>query len=549
MTSRDGFASAAERQVDAVLRAGLRDGDRLWANVRVTNEKHDHELDTVFVRPGAGVVILEVKGGQVTHTGEHWLQTGQNGRSKRIDPVRQARDGKYALRRYVEHDPRWGSRARIRWAHAIVLPFTSVPEDFAVPSCPRSMIFGRDDLDDLADRLSTIPLQQDASNRVPTPRDVETIQEVLSGRALPQADVIGFAAEREAMADRLTEQQGLILSVSQLMRRVEVRGGAGSGKTWLALEQARRLRKVGERVALVCYSRGLAAYFTAVTAQWERRERPSYVGTFHGLGIDEWGADPSPAGDDDSEYWECRLPDAMVAIAAQLPEGQRFDTIVVDEAQDFADSWWPAVRAALRDPDSGGLFLLSDEGQRVFARFGGMPECQAVLVLEHNLRNTRQIAETFQSLGSTRMRLRGGDGPQVRFVACTPQDAVAGADDAVDDALERGWRPQDVALLTTGPRHPEQAQRQAAGQDAYWASFWDDDQVFYGHVLGFKGLERPVVVLAVNESDPRDRARERLYVGLSRARDELIVCGDPDYLERIGAHDLVRLWTRCETSE
>jgi cysteine sulfinate desulfinase/cysteine desulfurase-like protein len=56
-----------------------------------------------------------------------------------------------------------------------------------------------------------------------------------------------------------------------------------------------------------------------------------------------------------------------------------------------------------------------------------------------------------------------------------------------------------VALLTTGGRHPEQAQRQAVGQDTYWASFWDEEQVFYGHVLGFKGLERGAVVLALNE--------------------------------------------------
>ncbi|MEJ7744537.1 MAG: hypothetical protein WKF73_19580 [Nocardioidaceae bacterium] len=45
----------------------------------------------------------------------------------------------------------------------------------------------------------------------------------------------------------------------------------------------------------------------------------------------------------------------------------------------------------------------------------------------------------------------------------------------------------------------EQTSRQDESQDAYWASFWDDDQVFYGHVLGFKGLERRVVVLAVND--------------------------------------------------
>ena len=62
-----------------------------------------------------------------------------DGTSKQIHPVDQARDGKYALRAYVEKDPRWGSRSRVRWAHAVVFPFTELPDDFATPDCPRSM--------------------------------------------------------------------------------------------------------------------------------------------------------------------------------------------------------------------------------------------------------------------------------------------------------------------------------------------------------------------------------------------------------------------------
>lgn len=110
----------------------------------------------------------------------------------------------------------------------------------------------------------------------------------------------------------------------------------------------------------------------------------------------------------------------------------------------------------------------------------------------------------------------------------------------VDLLLDDGWRFQDIALLTTGSRHNEQIARQQQGPQAYWDTFWDDDQVFYGHVLGFKGLERRVVVLALNESAPRDRSKERLYVGLSRARDQLVVCGDPDFVCSVGGADVAR---------
>ena len=98
-------------------------------------------------------------------------------------------------------------------------------------------------------------------------------------------------------------------------------------------------------------------------------------------------------------------------------------------------------------------------------------------------------------------------------------------------------------MLTTYRRHPEQAARQEAGPDSYWSSFWDGEDVFYGHVLGFKGLERPAVVLAVNGFREEARAREMLYVGLSRARDLLIVCGDLELIRRVGGEAVARRLT------
>nr|WP_275588407.1 NERD domain-containing protein [Microlunatus panaciterrae] len=530
----------AEKIVAEKLASGRSMTDRLWANQRLTDDRKNAEIDFIVARPDAGVIAVEVKGGQVTHDGDGWTQTSQSGHAKSIDPVTQVRDAMYLLRSYVERDSRWGQRGRVRYGHAVIFPFTHIPEDFSLPDCPRHLVFGRDDLDDLVDKLARIPIRQHGSDRLPSNEDVQDVEEILRGRGLPQDDVLALALERDVLTDHLTQQQGMLLEVSKLMNRMEIRGGAGSGKTWLAMEQARRLTRAGQRVALVCYSRGLAAFFQRLTTQWPRREQPAYVGTFHGLGIDQWGAHPPVLGDEDSGYWEEELPSSMITIAASLPVGRRFDAIVVDEAQDFADRWWAAVLAALKNPAEGGIYVYSDEGQRVFARFGGIPECQAVFMLEHNLRNTRQIADTFQSLALTRMRARGGVGPQARLVPCAAEQAIGTADDAVESLFDEGWRAQDIALLTTGKRHPEQVIRQAQSQDAYWASFWDDDQVFYGHVLGFKGLERRAVVLAVNDNEPRDRARERLYVGLSRARDELVVCGDPEYIEQVAGSALLR---------
>jgi hypothetical protein len=534
------FASGAERMVWRTLCEQLGPDDVIVTSLRVTDRVKDHEADFVLLLPDAGVVIVEVKGGSVWQVDGEWYQASGGSPGRRIDPVRQARESKYAIREYVERDARWyaGGRRRVRWAHAVVLPHSALSDDFDSPDCPRWTVADRTDMKDLAVFLRAIPDNQETGCRRLEHDDTAVLLDVLAGRGHPQRDVVAEAEERDVEVRRLTENQALILDAIRLLARVEVRGGAGSGKTWLAVEQARRLSGAGHRVALLCYSRGLAAYLRRHVSRLPRPQRPAYVGEFHRLGH-SWGAQ-SGVGDDDSDYWEHRLPAQMLELAAALPPGPRFDAIIVDEAQDFADEWWPVVLAALKDEQTGGLYVFSDEGQRVFARFGQPPVPLVPLMLDQNLRNTKQIASTFSSLAPMRMQLFGGDGPAVRFVECSADEAMEAGDNAVDALIDEGWRPQDIALLTTGSRHPEQVARQEHGQDWYWETFWDTDQVFYGHVLGFKGLERRAVVLVLNETVLGQRSRERLYVGLSRARDELVVCGSRGTVRRLGGEDVLR---------
>ena len=277
--------------------------------------------------------------------------------------------------------------------------------------------------------------------------------------------------------------------------------------------------------SLVCYSRGLARFLQRMTAEWPPKHRPAYVGLFHALPL-QWGADPPPEDQDlaaSSAYYEERLPAQMGELAARLGEEEKYDAIVVDEAQDFGAAWWPPTLACLRDQDNGGLYAFLDEAQRVFNRYGEVPIPLPPIVLDENIRNTRQIAQVFGSLGAVQARYRGMDGPPVRFVQCPPDEAVHEADSQVDRLLGEGWEPGQIALLVTGKRHQLQKEMlDYHGWDGYWDGFFAGDDMFYGHVLGFKGLERPVVVLAVNGLRDESRGREYLYVGLSRARSCLV---------------------------
>lgn len=47
-------------------------------------------------------------------------------------------------------------------------------------------------------------------------------------------------------------------------------------------------------------------------------------------------------------------------------------------------------------------------------------------------------------------------------------------------------------------------------------------------------------MLCLNEDGSRDRARERLYVGMSRATDLLAVVGDPDVVRAVGGDEVAK---------
>jgi len=533
------FANESERVVWTRVRDALPGDAILLANVRLVDEEKDHEADLIALLPGVGAVVLEVKGGGVWFEKGKWWQ-GSGGTKRRIHPVEQASKSKYAVRSYIESDPRWGSRGRIAWAHGVVTPYSPFGPDFAAPDCPRWALHDKNDLDVITERLEANAKSGGQGSRPPTHDDIELIHEILLGRGETSYDYNAEAQERKARADRLTVEQLALLKVTRLLHRVEIRGGAGTGKTVLALAQAKELtagmhERKPQRVALVCYSVGLAQFMQRQVETWPRHQRPAFVGTYEDFGH-LLGA---PAGDyDNSDWWERKLPVVMAGLAADLPEDKRFDAFVIDEAQDFADSWWNPIVASLRDEEDGGLYVYSDENQRIFARFGRPPVPLVPLVLDDNLRNTKQIHEAFAPLAPTRMTARGSEGPVVSFLPS--DDPFDTADEAIDILIEAGWSHGNIALLATGSRHQEHLNLlDHLGLQGYWRTLWEDD-VFYGHVLGFKGLERPAVVLCVNEDAPRERSRERLYVGMSRATDQLIVVGNPKVVAEIGGPEVAK---------
>jgi Nuclease-related domain len=91
------LANRAERRVYQALIEQLQPNDLVIPGQRVTDHLKDHEIDFVVAIEGAGIVCLEVKGGEVWHDGAGWCQL-RGGKHLHIEPVRQAREACFARR-------------------------------------------------------------------------------------------------------------------------------------------------------------------------------------------------------------------------------------------------------------------------------------------------------------------------------------------------------------------------------------------------------------------------------------------------------------------
>ncbi len=541
-------ASAAEDHVVARLRATLPRDARVLTNRRIFTDDKDLEIDVLVLWPGVGIVVLEVKGGRVGVEKGRWYTEGSRGKTF-LDrsPVEQALEAKYAFKDYMHGR---SSRGIGRVIHMAALPYTDLPADWDAPDAPRSILIDASQMTDPTSAVATALRHQHVGVPPADADQVALVEKAFRATHRARANARTLAQELEDRGNALTREQDTIVDVLRFQHRAELSGGPGSGKTHLALLKARTLAREGRRVALMCYSRGLARYFQLMVDGWPEEERPAYVGLFHDLPV-TWEAVHGHEGRDyDSQYWEESLPRALMEHTAVRPKDRKFDAIVVDEGQDFSDLWWQAVLGCLREPDSeeGVLWVFTDDAQRIFDRDGIAPVDLNPFWLGTNLRNAQTVAEAFAPLAPFRQEIRNVGGHEVTRIDSGVDGARELADEAVEALLqpagsvtvvggqkvEGGWEPEDVALLTTGSRHPVQKETvEVEGWDGYWDGFFSGTDVFYGHVLGFKGLERKVVVLAINGfSDAKlPVAKEMLYVGMSRAKAKLVVVGDLEWVD------------------
>lgn len=489
------------------------------------------EADFVIAHPVDGVLVLEAKGGRLSYepSTRRWRQSGRTG-SHHLDedPFHQAKDEMHSLVEILSAQPGW-DRWRPSYGFGVAFPDGEydVP---AHPGAPVEVAVDRDDLDRLGDRIREVMGYWRHPGRTFGAEGMDALALALGYRVEIRTPLkLTFADEDKTIVE-LTNDQAWVLAFVLHRKRAAVTGPAGTGKTLLAIEVAKRSAAQGQRTLLTCFNTALAHHLrdsTSGTANLEVRH-------FHALCLELARearlALPEPSTEPGSEYFEHRLPELLARSAAKL--GPRYEAIVVDEAQDFREWWWPSLLALHTDPDRGALYVFSDDNQNLYGGALPLAEEDRLPPLRDNLRNTKAIGE-FVSVfydGRSAPTSKGPEGRPPQILGYRDDDDLARLLGIVlTNLVEEERVPlEDIVVLTpsgSGRSHLRSRDR----VDGFRLSEnVEPDAVLTASVHGFKGLERPVVILAeLGDKHQEDLARY-MYVGASRARNELIVLAAED---------------------
>lgn len=528
-----------------------------WIGATPTGRKYDGEADFVVLAPTLGMLVVEVKGGGVEYdpVSGRWESVDRAGVRHAIkDPFRQATAEKHQLIRVLQADPRWRKAhpGRLLTGHAVMFADLASTRSAMGPDAPAAIIGGRDDLSRLqawTEGVLRYWAGSDTAWDALRLEGVRAAEHVLHGRIEARPLVSMQLDAEEAVRVQLTQQQSRVLRGIGARKRAAICGGAGTGKTLLAMEKARQLAADAGETLLLCYNRLLADHLKTA-CQGVPRLHPM---SFHQLCSWRAAEVMRSCGRDlireaRSEYPNARaqdefdlvLPHALALSCEASP--LRFDAIVIDEGQDFRDEYWLPIEWLLRDLDTSHLYVFYDQNQALYTRAGSMPITEPPFVLSFNCRNTQRIHEAAYRYfrGEATDGPTGNDGAPVASLTSPSVTAQAGAIHAAVVALldKERVEPQRIAVLVCG-EPKEQFYRAIERTPLPGGCRWvvegaaADRGVRLETVRRYKGLEADVVYLWGADCLPARDQREMLYVGTSRAKSRLIVVGSAEACSRV----------------
>jgi hypothetical protein len=503
--------SHAEREVfGRIAETDLARGSVALHSLNIS--EHDYkiagELDFVVVGPN-GLFVLEVKGGAVRRHQGIWTFTDRYGNQhKRMEgPFDQARSGMFALRDRLRREIGEDEIASVVFGFGVLFPdFTF---DRSSVEWATETIFdatdgrGHGDLALFLTGLASYWAKKNARAEVVTPELVTRIVNLLR----PSFDKIPALRVRTSRLTQgmveLTAEQFRYLDFVEGNPRLLCSGGAGTGKTFLAVEVARRHAARGRTVLVVCASQILQAF------------------------LDSWVSSPSI---------HVR---SMRSLESRPKDLAPYDVLVIDEGQDVLNvNDVILLDECLQGGLKNGMWSLFYDSNMQSGLIGTFqPEILATLAkdygainasLNRNCRNTATIVTQTRLLTAADVgKPAAGEGPAVRFEYYRDgREQVAVLEREIARLRSEMIAPGEVTILSATTKSASCATQTSLFQKGELmhltpkvAANWPPGRVTYCSIADFKGLENTfVIVTDIDDLEANDQFTNNLYVAMSRAQ-------------------------------
>lgn len=508
-----GTHSQAEKRVFDRLRAIAFDEKKgaytVYHSLNLTRHAYKRfgEIDFLICCP-QGLYVLEVKGGGVSVENGVWHYQNRYGEDNTSveGPFKQAESALHGLM----HD------LRESLPPAVVSQF-SIGYGVIFPDCEWKIsgaewdshtimdVRGFNGIERWLQKLITYWRNKDSSERYADYDALKIMRRYLRPEfeaAIP-LHVQAHGVEEEIA--RLTEDQMVMVDAVAANPKVMCSGGAGTGKTFMAMELARRWTAEGMNVGLVCKSPWLKSYLQARFSITNL-----HVSTIEG-----------------------------VALASKRAGLDCFDAIIVDEGQDLIDMTSldkldSVLKAGLSDGrwcffhdcnNQSGLVGVFDKEAMEY-----LESLKPTLVpLRTNCRNTRVILEKVKTSLGADMGVKGaGEGPAIREHVVTTSEEATGllATELKEIINHGGLSPGEVTILSPlsfrescASRLQEKYLRKLQILDEHAVRNFPIANTGYVEISNFKGLENEAVILVdMRRPSTDDKDLANHYVAMSRAR-------------------------------
>lgn len=484
------------------------------------NTWKENEIDFVIFNKNKGLLCLEAKAGNVYCERGIWHYG--SGKEMR-DPFAQANSNRWKLSKYMED---FYQTQEIK-KHCKILCGVWFPgidanklSKLSMPSnAIKEAVLTGDDLENPLNAIERIfsiqvPVRvYGETSLVETSLTRSETESLLQNILCPTFNILPSKTleldyKREKFNTLIAEQCNL-LNYLEEQRSAVINGAAGTGKTMIAVEKARRHSYKGEKVLFLCFNVKLKEYLEKTFAY----ENVDYYT------IDKFACKLCHSFEPNYEDLENEL--LRYAVDGGFP----YVHIIVDEGQDFgqarmnSEEIFSILEELVISKENGTFYVFYDKLQLVQSfnvpRFIENADCR--LTLYKNCRNTKKIAETsFKPFGKTPKLFDfaiQGILPEISFI---DKESVR---ERLDLIIKQAWTNgiKDIQILSC-----------ASSDDSLMKDFLEGDFYIYkGEKIPFttcrkfKGLEADKIILLDVDKNSIMNNNKLFYVGSSRARFEL----------------------------